>query len=88
MNWVYDAIEDAIIASLEAGPWLPYGFEVTIEDGAFIQLIKSLKSTSTGKKVEPTVKCVTLRIQERYVTVRSDRDPEPWLPITREEGLN
>jgi hypothetical protein len=88
MNWVYDAIEDAIISSLENGPWLPDRFELTIENAAFLQLIKSLKVTATGLPVASTVKRVTLRIQERYVTVRSDRDPEPWLPITREDGLN
>ena len=88
MNWVYDAIQDATIASLEAGPWLPDQFELTIDDEAFQLLIKSLKVVSTGKPVAPTVKRVTLRIQERHVTIRSDRDPEPWLPITREEGLN
>lgn len=88
MNWIYDAIEGAIISSLESGPWLPDRFELTIEDVAFQHLIKSLKVTSTGKPVAPTVKRVTLRIQERHVTVRSDRDPEPWLPIVREEGLH
>ena len=88
MNWIYDTIEDAIISSLEKGPWLPDQFELTIEDVAFQHLIKSLKVTSTGKPVSSAVKRVTLRIQERHVTVRSDRDPEPWLPITREDGLN
>lgn len=88
MNFVYEAIEDAIISSLESGPWLPDQFELTVDDAAFQLLIKSLKVTATGKPVSPDVKRVTLRIQERHVTVRSDRDPEPWLPITREEGLN
>lgn len=88
MNWVYEAIQDAIIASLEAGPWLPERFELTVEDAAFVQLIKSLVYPATGKKVEPTVKRVTLCIQERYVTVRSDKDPEPWLPVAREDTLH
>jgi hypothetical protein len=88
VNFVYEAIEDAIIASLESGPWLPARFELTIEDVAFQQLTKGLVIAGTSKRVDPKMKRVTLRIQERHVTIRSDRDPEPWLPITREDSLH
>jgi len=88
MNEVYEAIEDAIIASLEEGPWLPYEFELTLEDAPFQELLKGLVMAGTSKKVDPKLKCVSLRIQERNVTVRSDRDPESWAPISREEALH
>jgi len=88
MNWIYESIQDAIIASLEEGPWLPDEFELTIEDVAFRHLIKSLKVTATGKPVPADSVRVTLQIQGKRVLVRSDKDPEPFLPITREEGLH
>lgn len=90
MNPIYEAIQDAVISSLETDQaiWLPDEFTVTIEDAAFQILLKGLVYTQTGKKLEPTLKRVLLEIQGHRVTVRSDKDPEPWLPITREEGLH
>lgn len=88
MNWVYEAIQEAIIASLEQGPWLPEEFEICLDDPSFQVLISGLKVVATGKPVPSTIKRVTLRIQEFYVTVYSDVDPSPWLPNTREEELN
>ena len=90
MNPIYDAIQDSVISTLETdqGIWLPDEFTVTIEDAAFVILLKGLVSTETGKPMAPTLKRVVLEIQGHRVIVRSDKDPEPWLPITREEGLH
>lgn len=86
----YELIEDAIISTLESdtGAFLPDEFVVTIEDAAFVQLLRGLVSTTDQKPLPPTLKRVLLEIQERRVTVRSDKDPDPWLPITREEALH
>lgn len=90
MNPIYEAIQDAVISSLETDEsvWLPDEFTVTIDDAAFQVLLKGLVYTQSGKRLEQTVKRVLLEIQGHQVTVRSDKDPEPWLPITREEALH
>jgi len=88
VNWVYEIIQDVIVSSLETGPWLPDQFELTIQDRAFKILLKGLVVAGTSKKLDPKLKRVTMRIQEHYVTVRSDRDPEPWLPVTRSDTLH
>lgn len=88
MNWVYDIVQDTIISSLETGPWLPGHFELTIQDEAFRVLIEGLVVAGTDEKVSPKVKRITMRIQEHRVTIRSDRDPEPWLPTNPEDVLH
>lgn len=90
VNPIFEAIQDAMVASLETDEsvWLPYEFSVTIDDAAFQVLLKGLVYTQTGKKLEPTLKRVLLEIQGYRVTVHSDKDPDPWLPMTREEGLH
>ena len=90
VNPIYAAIEDAVISSLETdnGVFLPDDFTVTIDDPAFQVLLKGLVFTNTQKPVPPTLKRILLEIQGRKVTVRSELDPEPWLPLPIAEALH
>ena len=87
-NWVLAEIRDAVIASKESCPWLPEEFGLELEDTAFVALITDLKSLKTGKRIPVGVKRISITVQEHRVTVRSDADPEPWLPATPESVLN
>lgn len=90
MNPIWEAIQEAVESSLEHdnGVFLPDRFTVEIEDEAFQLLLKGLVHTGTGTKLEPTLKRVSIEMYDRTITIRSDRDPEPWLPVLRSETLH
>lgn len=90
MNPIWEAIQESVEFSLESdtGVFLPDHFTVEIEDKAFQLLLKGLVYTSTGKPMDPSLKRVTIEMYDRKITVRSDRDPEPWLPVLRSETLH
>lgn len=90
MNPIWEAVQEAIESSLEhdTGIWLPDQFTLEIVDDAFQLLLKGLVHTATQKPLEPTLKRVTVQMYDKKITIRSDRDPEPWLPVLRSETLH
>lgn len=89
-NPIFELIEDSILSVLETdtGAFLPDEFAVEIEDAAFVQLLKGLVYTTNQKPVPPTLKRVLLEIQDRKVTVRSDKDPEAWAVVPLESVIH
>lgn len=89
-NPIYELIEDSVLSVLETdtGAFLPDEFTVTLEDTAFVQLLRGLVSTQTGKPLPPMLKRIVLEIQDRRITVRSDKDPDPWLPAPVESAIH
>lgn len=88
MNWVFQEIQTSIQESLADNPWLPWEFTLTIDDTAFIALIGCMKYTKTGQRVPVGTKRILLTILDHKVTVRSELDPEPWMPMPLEEALH
>lgn len=95
MNPFYDIIEDTITEALEREEtfWLlPDDFEISIPDDAFQAMLKAglmySAGTVVGQSVPKDTKCITLQILEHRVTVRSDEDPDRWLPILRSDAIH
>ena len=100
-NPIYELIEDSVLSVLETdtGAFLPDEFTVTLLSTAgglalarvrhaFVQLLRGLVSTQTGKPLPPMLKRIVLEIQDRRITVRSDKDPDPWLPAPVESAIH
>lgn len=85
---IYDIIEDTVIESLEGGPWLPLRFSVVIDNIAFRAFANTLKVSSTGLRIPVTQMRLTVNIQGHTILVRSDKDPDPWMPMLHSETLN
>jgi hypothetical protein len=86
-NWVYEIIEDSLTVSLEENSWLPSSFSLTIDDDAFVILLKDAKIRSTGQKAPLDIKSIKVRIHGREVTVNSDK-ADLQLPALRDDTLH
>lgn len=90
MNPYYAIIEDSLIEALErdSGIWLPEEFEVTVPDEEFKAFVAAGLAYPDKAPVPLTAKHITVKIQGYMVLVRSEADPDNWLPVLRSEALH
>lgn len=75
---IEDLIEDVVASTIvEAGVRLPRSFTVTIDQEPFAQLLRERQVPPNQTRQTLTVKVMGVSY---VITVKSENDPEDWLP--------
>lgn len=83
---IEDIIEDVVASTVvEADVSLPRSFTVTIDQESFAQLLRERKIPPNLTRQILTVKVMGVSY---VITVRSEKDPDDWLPMLFSDSLH
>lgn len=80
-----EIIQNSVEESALESPFLPLEFEVRIPDDAFALMQRERKEPPKSKRSVLKFKLDDLQYT---ITVRSDLDPDDWLPALRSDTLH
>jgi hypothetical protein len=83
---IEDLIEDVVASTIvEDGVRLPRNFTVTIDQEPFAQLLRERQVPPNQTRQTLTVKVMGVSY---VITVRSELDPDDWLPMLFSDSLH